>query len=681
MNKLATNQFEVLRELRKLRKGHLLLLLGVFIAGRVIATKSDWSPKGWWATILVALVLVGLVVATAGRGPKSTQDGPPKTWLYMDVSMIVGAAALAHMVGTDSIGNLLSVTALFMAWGATLYWAGPQTQLIWLRSGKVDVGKWRDRANAQEGIADWIDIYQWASVFAMFRQMQAVRPSLRNASLRTRLRVHPTQYAYRLLRSAGIFDLWEKAETFILMIAPARTGKSEWAKAQAIELVRARTGNNQIGPYISTSTRSDMLIAVGPVRAAVGTVWVCDPSGSGVKSNVFWSVADGCWDFTTAQRRAGAFLPTKQDSQQESWDAKARPILAIMMRAIARSHQDDGGCYAMLDIPRWLSDPDGEEAMAEIAAALGTAPGYLQQNMEIELFYKLPKETRGGIISHICVPLAWLANPHTRHLGDAPLSRKVNGRRLRNPQLFDPLAFALSQDSLFVIAEDQVGGASIAGALVAEVMYSVREATKDPKLFPGGRLEPSMLCQFDEADRSCPIDLVKLTSYMAGHGVNMVAMFQNLAQLELGWGNKGAESIRSNANCTLFMGGMGVADDLRDAEVLMGEHLMVLDLDDRRFTATMSAGMIRSLQRGQAILMRQFMLPTVGRPDQFYLLMKKRNLLDMIMRRPGKYARELPVMPGWEVEMEPAAMYKPVFAAERLMDTAELEVIQAEGGQ
>lgn len=82
----------------------------------------------------------------------------------------------------------------------------------------------------------------------------------------------------------------------------------------------------------------------------------------------------------------------------------------------------------------------------------------------------------------------------------------------------------------------------------------------------GRPLDPPLLLVLDEAANIAPLpDLAGLCSTAAGHGIQLVTVFQDLAQIQATYGPHRAKTITSNHQARLLLGASADPDTLEQA--------------------------------------------------------------------------------------------------------------------
>jgi type IV secretion system protein VirD4 len=99
----------------------------------------------------------------------------------------------------------------------------------------------------------------------------------------------------------------------------------------------------------------------------------------------------------------------------------------------------------------------------------------------------------------------------------------------------------------------------------------VVEAAYDRAARQGGPLDPPLLVVLDEAANVAPLsELDGLASTAAGHGIQLVTVWQDLAQLTARYGSR-AGTVVNNHRAKLFLSGIADPATLEHASTLIGE--------------------------------------------------------------------------------------------------------------
>jgi type IV secretion system protein VirD4 len=338
------------------------------------------------------------------------------------------------------------------------------------------------------------------------------------------------------------------------------------------------------GPVVAASVKTDLVERTVSWRRSQGRVWVYDPSGcTGVRSSP-WSplVAAGTWEgarrlahaLTDAARPAAGSL-----ADVDFWYGAAAKLLAPLLLAAALSGR------TMADVVRWLDEQDqvevadalfaaGPDATVALRAAKATwgrddrqrSAVYATAEMVVEAFVGLPDTPPGpdGPID----PAALIDAHHTLYLC-APTHEQ---RRLR------PLFCALT-------------------TAVLDTAFA-RSARS------GEALDPPLLVVLDESAHIAPLaELDTLAATAASHGVQLVTVWQDLAQLNARYGAR-TGTVVNNHRVKVFLSGIADPVTLEHASALIGdtEHRQrTVTLDGRGGRSRTEAPIVRRLAPPDAL--------------------------------------------------------------------------------
>ena len=184
-------------------------------------------------------------------------------------------------------------------------------------------------------------------------------------------------------------------------------------------------------------------------------------------------------------------------------------------------------------------------------------------------------------------------------------------RRAAGPlPVFDPLRFAGSRDTLYLITETGTAAAPLIAAMADAVMRAGRRRAERS----GGRLDPPMTVILDEAANICRIaDLPSQYSHAGGRGVIPVTILQSYEQGVTVWGEQGMASLWGAATKKLIGAGVDSPRLARDMATLVGQHdvpVQSVSYGDGRASVQVSlrrqeileAADVRALQPGTALL-------------------------------------------------------------------------------
>jgi type IV secretion system protein VirD4 len=298
------------------------------------------------------------------------------------------------------------------------------------------------------------------------------------------------------------------------------------------------------GPAIATSVKTDLLLGTLAEREARGEVAVFEPTGTSGHGNVRISPLSDCGTWHGALRVAHWLCTSGKTSaggleDSSFWYTAAERLLAPLLFAAAREH------FSMAQVMTWLGqglaakdkiheilDREGEEAALDAWAA----------NCGRE------ERHRSSVYSTAETILSAFADPGVLKATSEP--------NFTVDQLLNQQGEGAKEGTLYLLAprSEQKRLGILFATLIAEAIAWV-----DNRFAEKGRpLDPALLLLLDEAANLAPLpELPEIAATVAGEGVQLVTIFQDLAQLRGTYG-RGAESIANNHAAKLF--GAGLAD-------------------------------------------------------------------------------------------------------------------------
>jgi type IV secretion system protein VirD4 len=380
-----------------------------------------------------------------------------------------------------------------------------------------------------------------------------------------------------IIRPSGVAS--EPAQS-VVVVGPTQSGKTTSLAVPAIL--------NWPGPVLAASVKSDLLRHTLTPRNARGRVWCIDPTGStGVPSSP-WSPLTDCGDWHRACRMAADLSETAKGdgttADGEFWYATAAKLLAPLFFAAAR------GRRTMPDVLRWVDTQEvGEVAelleQAAVPEVLDAARATWCRDDRTRSSVYTTAETILAPFAHapaISAPSFearhLLGGPHTVYLcAPAHDQRRLRGFFTAVTQQVLARAFALSTRT-------------------------------------GKPLDPPLLVVLDEAAHIAPLpELDGLAATCASHGIQLVTVWQDLAQVRARYGAR-APTVLNNHRAKLFLPGIADPDTLEYASRLIGDEeitqpSVTRDPHGGRSTTSTQGPRrllppeeLRCLPRGQAVL-------------------------------------------------------------------------------
>jgi type IV secretion system protein VirD4 len=389
-----------------------------------------------------------------------------------------------------------------------------------------------------------------------------------------------------------------------MVVGPTQSGKTSGLAIPAIL--------EWAGPLVAVSVKADLLRETFGWRRTLGEVQYYDPTGSlgslsdsprspGESASALWASARpatwsplaGASTWSGARRVAAALCSVARsgDGGMEDagfWYANAEKLLAPLLFAAASAGA------TMADVVRWLDDE--EEAEVLIALELACVPEAVRA---ARASLGREERQRASVYATAETVLASFADPA---VAASALSCEVNPRAL----------VAGGAGSLFCCApaREQERLAPVFTAIVREVL----DAAFDRSSATGRPLDPPLLVVLDEAASVAPLaDLDRVVATAAGHGVQLVTVWHDLAQVESRYGSRWA-TVVNNHRAKLICSGIADPVTLQHVSGLVGdearvEHSWTVGDDGRRtrtegvsLRAIAPPGWLRQLPPGEAVL-------------------------------------------------------------------------------
>jgi type IV secretion system protein VirD4 len=301
------------------------------------------------------------------------------------------------------------------------------------------------------------------------------------------------------------------------------------------------------GPVLATSVKTDLIEQTVGHRRGCGTVAVYDPTSATGLGSASWSPLLASRTWPGARRAAAALTEVAKSSSGtmtdgDFWYATAARMLAPILFAAAV------GGRGMGDVLRWVAT--GEEGEVLDLLDRGGIPE--ASGAALSSFSK-EERTRSSIsttLEAVLEPFAGLRNDGAL----APIN---------------PANLIGGSHSLYLCApaHDQRRLTPLFASVVREVLESVYDRVART----GKPIDPPLLVVLDEAANIAPLpDLDALASTVAGHGIQLVTVWHDLAQLTARYGQR-ATTVVNNHRAKLFLSGISDPTTLDYASHLIGE--------------------------------------------------------------------------------------------------------------
>ena len=329
----------------------------------------------------------------------------------------------------------------------------------------------------------------------------------------------------------------------LLVVGPTQCGKTSGLAIPAIL--------EWDGPVLATSVKGDLLRETHEWRRRLGEVWCFDPTRSLGVAGESWSPLAAASTFAGARRVASALCSVARSDgggleDAGFWYSHAEKLLAPLLFAASSA-----GC-SMGDVVRWLDTEEVGEVM--LALELAGDPVALRAARACLL---REERQRASVYATTETVVAAFADPEVMA---ATAASEI-----------DPAALVSGSSATLYCcapARAQERLAPVFTALVREVL----DAAFDRATRTGRPLDPPLLVVLDEAANVAPLsDLDRIAATAAGHGVQLVTVWQDLAQVEARYGRRWA-TVANNHRAKLVCSGISDPLTLDHLSGLIGEE-------------------------------------------------------------------------------------------------------------
>ena len=309
------------------------------------------------------------------------------------------------------------------------------------------------------------------------------------------------------------------ADHSVLVVGPTQSGKTSSIVIPAITAWD--------GPVLVASVKDDVVVATSTLRRSRGEIGIVDPSRShGIDSRRLDPVAM-VQDWDSAKRVGHALTQANAEgtlsAESHFWTQMAAKTLSVLCFASSQIGGDIAQVLSWVQsrgTREWVGLIEHSGHEAALSAAMACAEREERQAASISatieaIIDPLVTEMKASVLD----PAALLGASNTLYC----CAPSYDQRRYR---------------ALFALAVDEVLRAAFARAQ--------RE---------GGRLKEPLLVVLDEAAAIAPLpELDVVAATCASHGITLLSVFQDLAQIHARWGTR-AESIINNHRTRVLLAG------------------------------------------------------------------------------------------------------------------------------
>jgi type IV secretion system protein VirD4 len=400
----------------------------------------------------------------------------------------------------------------------------------------------------------------------------------------------PTQDRLTLGRSGRHLLAAEPGQS-VIVVGPTQTLKTSGFAVPAILEWR--------GPVVATSVKTDLVRDTLAWRQGCGQVWVYDPAASTGLPPSGWSPLSGAFTWAGARRVAAALCGEARSREgfadADFWYATAAKLLAPLLLAAACSG------LGMSDVVRWVDEQDSDE-VERILLALDQ-PEALRAAAAT---WRREERQRSSVYTTAETVLEAFADPA---VASSTARSEIDPAVLLDGGWHTLLVCAP--------AHEQRRLRPAFNALVSQFLQAAYERVARQ----GQPLAPPLLVVLDEAANIAPLaDLDGLAATAAGHGIQLVSIWQDMAQVAARYGGRAA-TVVNNHRAKVVLSGISDPATLEHVSALLGEEeatqtSSTTDADGRSsVTRGVSlrrlapADAIRRIRPGEGILVYGYLRP------------------------------------------------------------------------
>lgn len=329
----------------------------------------------------------------------------------------------------------------------------------------------------------------------------------------------------------------------ILVFGPTQSGKTTGLAVPAIL--------EWPGPVVATSTKADLVDDTIGWRARLGEVHVFDPAHSTAYRASGWSplaTADtwqgACragWDLAMSGKAAvGGHM-----NLAEFWYNSAAKSLAPYLYAAASEGR------SIADVARWIDAEERTDVLAIVRRLSSDAA------LAHQATFRREERARSSLFQVMQQILAAYLDP--------TVAASAERCDINPVELVDGTTSTLYLTSPYL---DQARLRPVFSTVVRQIIA----ATYERASLTGRPLDPPLLLVLDEAANIAPVeDLATVASTSAAMGLQLVTVFQDLAQVRSRYG-EASGTVVNNHRATLFLPGIKDVDTLELASRLIGER-------------------------------------------------------------------------------------------------------------
>jgi type IV secretion system protein VirD4 len=387
-----------------------------------------------------------------------------------------------------------------------------------------------------------------------------------------------------------------EARQSVIVVGPTQTGKTTGFAIPAIL--------EWEGPVVATSVKTDLLNETLAARQSLpgASTWIYDPTWSTGHPGARWTPLTRCLTWQGAQQVADWLVRAARPSGRTLADADFwSSAAAILLAPILLSAACSGG--TMWEVVSWVDMQETDKVRFALEA-----------NDELEALTALDAPTRWDERTKGSVYATAQTILNAYH--DPGVLASAMGADLRPQHLLDG-----GQHTAYLCApaHEQRRLQPLFATLVQEIVAAVYERATET----GKPLDPPLLLVLDECANIAPLrELATLAATGAGQGIQLVSVFQDLAQINAVYGREHAPTIVSNHRAKIVLSGIADPHTLNYLARLIGheqvrDRTASVDADGRRSTSEQISyrdlapeHLLRQMPPGRGILVYGHLPPT-----------------------------------------------------------------------
>lgn len=376
----------------------------------------------------------------------------------------------------------------------------------------------------------------------------------------------------------------------LLVVGPTQSGKTSGLAIPAIL--------EWEGPVVATSVKTDLVRHTAAWRGLLGDVLVYDPGGVTGVPGAGWSPLSEARDWSGARKVAAGLCAVQRaggvPEDAAFWMALAEKMLGPMLLAAAASGRSMADVVAWVDSGEVAEVLDALEAAGAREALRAAQASFSREERQLSSVYA----TAETVVAAFGDPA--VAASTVRH--DITAARLLDG----------------GTGTLFLVApahEQERLRPVFVAVLRCILEGAVARASRT------GRLDPPLLVVLDEAANIAPLaDLDALASTASSHGVQLVTVWQDFAQIEARYGGRAA-TVVNNHRAKLVCSGVADPTTLEQVSRLIGDEQQPVETltVDRAGAASTTrsraerrlapAASLRRIEPGEAVLLYGHLAP------------------------------------------------------------------------